>query len=200
MVLEVYRKILVVTTMILILIAIYPTLSLLLTITAPSREPFSEFSILGPNHVAKDYPFNVSVDEEYHVFVDVRNYLTGPAYYLVYVKLRNQSQPSPNLSNVAPSSLPSLYEFRFLLDRAGNYEIPLTFGFSGISHLNDSCVLSRMSINNITRPVEYRSVWDQRRSGFYYQLFFELWLYNEDSESFQFDNRVVGIWLNMTTC
>jgi len=42
------------------------------------------------------------------------------------------------------------------------------------------------------------SGWDLENSGFYYQVFFELWLYDTSLQGFQYHNRFVGIWLNMT--
>jgi hypothetical protein len=40
--------------------------------------------------------------------------------------------------------------------------------------------------------------WDDINSGFFYQLFFELWIYDAAASSFQFHNRSVGLWLNVT--
>ncbi|MEM3731875.1 MAG: hypothetical protein QXE74_08950, partial [Candidatus Bathyarchaeia archaeon] len=46
-----------------ILLCASPTLTLILDL--PKGEKFSELWILGPNHMAEDYPFNVKINEEY---------------------------------------------------------------------------------------------------------------------------------------
>jgi len=41
-------------------------------------------------------------------------------------------------------------------------------------------------------------VWDDGNGGYFYELFMELWIYNVASDAFQFHNRFVGLWLNVT--
>jgi len=195
--LEDYRTLFAVATAGLILMAAFPTLSLVVPFPR-GAERFSELWVLGPNRMAEDYPFNVRVGEQYRVFVGVGNHMGSSSYYLVYAKFRNQSQPLPDASNSMPSPLPPLYEFRFLVMDGGSWEAPLTFMFLEVSRLEDSCLVRRIWINDVVFSVDSPSRWDSENNGFYYQLFFELWLYDVTSRSFQFHNRFVGIWLNMT--
>ena len=194
---EDYRTVFAVTSLALVLVAVAPTLSLVVPFPR-SAESFSELWVLGPNHMAEDYPFNVRVGEEYSVFVGVGNHMGCSAYYVVYVKLRNQTQPLPDASRSAPSPLPPLYEFRAFVADGATWEVPLTFTFLEVSRLDDSCFVSQMSVNDVVFSVESPSSWDSENDGFYYQLFFELWLYDVKSNGFQFHDRFVGIWLNMT--
>lgn len=195
--LEDYRTLFAAVSLALILLAAAPTLSMVIPIPK-STERFSELWVLGPNRMAEDYPFNVGGDETYHVFVGVGNHMGYSAYYLVYVKFRNQTQPLPDISNSKPSPLPPLYEFRaFVLDGA-TWEAPVTFAFSEVSRFENSSLVRRMSINDVAFPVDSPSTWDSENNGFYYQLFFELWLYDVASQGFEFHDRFVGIWLNMT--
>lgn len=53
-------------------------------------------------------------------------------------------------------------------------------------------------MNGEALPVWGVSSWDEERKGFYHELFFELWLFDEASGVFQYHNRFVGIWLNVT--
>ena len=194
-----FRTLFVVVALILSVIPSLPLLNLL--VRFPSNyESFSELSILGPNHTAEGYPFNVRIGEKYNVFVDVSNHLGGPAYYVVYVKLRNQTQPSPNSSRSTPSPLLPLYESRFSIDKGESWEIPFTFAFTNTSHQETNHTLSGIFINDLAFSVDSKSKWDSRwnHHGFFYQMFFELWLYDVNSKGFQFHNRFVGIWLNMT--
>jgi len=195
--LEDYRTVFAVTSLALVLVAAAPTLSMVVAFPR-STERFSELWVLGPNHMAEDYPFNVRVGEEYRVFVGVGNHMGCSSYYMVYVKFRNQSQPLPDASNSTPSPLPPLYEFRFLIMDGGSWEAPLTFTFLEVTRWEDSCLVRRISINDVVFSVDSPSSWDSENNGFYYQLFFELWLYDMTSRSLQFHNRFVGIWLNMT--
>lgn len=195
--LEEYRTLFAVATAGLILVAAFPTLSLVLPFPR-GAERFSELWVLGPNRMAEDYPFKVVVNETYRVFVGVGNHMGSSSYYTVYVKFRNQSQPLPDASNSMPSPLPPLYEFRLLIADGGSWEAPLTFTFLEVSSLEDSRHVRRMMINDVVFSVDSLSRWDSENKGFYYQLFFELWLYDLTSRSFQFHNRFVGVWLNMT--
>jgi len=195
--LEDYRTAFMVVSLALILIVVFPAVSLV--VPFPSGvERFSELWVLGPNHMAEDYPFNVTVNEEYHVFVGVGNHMGYSARYMVCVKFRNRTQPLPNMSNSKSSPLSPLYEFQAFVADGATWEAPVTFAFLEVSRFDNSCLIRRMSINDVVFWVDSPSSWDSENSGFYYQLFFELWLYNVTSQSFQFHNRFVGIWLNVT--
>jgi len=195
--LEEYRTVFVAGSLVLMLIAAAPTLSLIIAFPGGS-ERFSELWLLGRNHMMEDYPFNVGVNESYSVFVGVGNHLGGSEYYLVYVKFRNQTQQLPNSTTSEPSPLPPLYEFRFVLSDGEVWEAPLTFAVENVLLQQNFSIVQEVSINGIVFPVNCTSTWDSDRNGFYYQLFFELWLYNITSQKFQYHNRFVGIWLNVT--
>jgi len=196
--LEDYRTIFAVVTSGLILMAAFPTLSMVVPFPR-SAERFSELWVLGPNHMAEDYPFNIRVGEQHSVFVGVGNHMGSSSYYVLYVKLRNQTQPLPDLSNSLPSSLAPLFEFRFFILDGGSWKAPLTFTFLDVSGFENSCFVSRMMINNVVFSVDSPSTWDSENNGFYYELFFELWLYDTSLQGFRYHNRFVGIWLNSTS-
>jgi hypothetical protein len=196
--LEEYRTVFLTGSFVLMLIAVVPTVSLILPFSSGS-ERFSELWLLGPNQKAEDYPFNVGVNETYSVFVGVGNHLGVSSYYLVYVKFRNQTEPLPNATVSEPSSLSPLFEFRFFVVDGGAWEKPLTFSVLEASRDDDFMFVDRLSINDVVFSVNASARWDSEYEGFYFQLFFELWLYNVTSQSFQFHNRFVGIWLNMTS-
>jgi len=194
---EEYRGLFMTGSLILILIVAAPTLGLFIRIP-DSSEKFSELWLLGPTRKAEGYPFDVQVDESYLIYVGVANRLGRSAYYRVYVKLRNQSQPLPAASNSSPSMLPRLYEFDMFIGDDEVWEKPLDFAVLEVLTANDTMLLKSLEINEYVFQVDEFSVWDEERLGFYYQLFFELWLYNTSSSSFRYHNRFVGIWLNMT--
>jgi len=190
-----FRTSFLIVGLMLALIAASPALSLISIPT--SEERFSELWLLGPEHTAGNYPFNVSANEEYNIYVGVGNQLGESTYYTVYVKFGNQTHQIPNSTTAEPSPLSPLYEFCFILSDGKVWETPLAFATDYVL-LQQNATVNTISINGNTFPVNYTSTWDSDRNGFYYQLFFELWLYNMTSNSFQYNNRFVGLWLNMT--
>jgi len=163
-------------------------------------ERFSELWLLGPGHKAEDYPFNVRVNEMCSVYVGVGNHLGSPAYYRIFVKFRNQTEPLPVASNATPSPLPELYEFDFFVRDSEVWETLLNFRIVDVIGYDNYMIVNRLLVNEMVFQLSPPSLamWNRERSGFYYQLFFELWLYNMTSQSFGFHNRFVGIWLNAT--
>ena len=164
----------------------------------PEGEKFSELWILGPGHMAEDYPSNVRENESYLVYLGVGNNLGSSTYYIVYLKFRNETEPLPNATTGAPSSSPSLYEYRVFLQDRQSWEQPLTFSFSRVSAAQNRSVVEGLTVNGVTLGVDKPAVWNDGNNGYFYELFMELWIYNVASDVFQFHNRFVGLWLNVT--
>ena len=190
-----YRNLFAVGSLVLSFFAITPTLNIFVPFYV--EEPFSELSILGPAHRAKDYPFNIHVNNEKRLFVTVGNHMTESALYIVYVKFRNQTQSFSD--NNEPSSLAPLHEFRvFLLDDE-KWEGLVRFKFLEALRDADTVRVRKMMINNVIFEMDSVSTWDSEYRGFYFQLFFELWEYDMTSRIFKYYERgFVGVWLNMT--
>ena len=192
-----YSTLFLVSSLAFVLLAASPALSIVVSFPR-GGERFSELWLLGSNHMAEDYPFNVRVGEQYSVFLGLGNHMGGSMYYAVYVKFRNQTQPLPNATVSMPSSLPSLCEFRAVVVDGGTWEKLVTFSVLEDSSYRNSSFVNRLVINDRVLRVNSSAIWDSEQKGFFYQLFFELWFYDVPSESFEFHNRFVGIWLNMT--
>lgn len=161
-------------------------------------ERFTEFWVLGPGHRAEDYPFVVRPSEPQRVYVGIRNHLGALAYYALRVKLRTQGEPLPSQTGAEPSPVPSLYEFRAFVAENGTWEIPVTFEVFDVSLSPGTCAVQGLRLNGEALSVRSISSWDIERRGFYYELFFELWLYNSALGGFEYHNRFVGLWLNVT--
>lgn len=194
--LEDYKVIFVAVGLIGILLFASPALALVLHL--PAGEKFSELYILGPGHMAEDYPFNVTEGLNYLVYVGVGNHMGSSTYYVVYVKFRNETEPLPNAITGTPSLLPPLYEYRMFLRDNETSEFPLNFSFSSVSFSDNQSTVGNLVINGIQHSVSNSVLWDAENSGYYYQVFVELWIYNVESDAFTFHNRFVGRWLNMT--
>jgi hypothetical protein len=179
-------------------VVVFSVPSAMVFVRWPGGEKFSELYVLGPGHMAEGYPFNVRENEGYMVYLGVRDDLGSSAYYVVNVKFRNQTEPLPNATAGVPSSSPPLYEYRVFLQDGQSWERPLTFSFSQVSVAQNRSVVGSLSVDGVTISVNRPEAWDDESKGYFYELFMELWVYNVSSDAFQFHNRFVGVWVNMT--
>jgi len=193
-----YQTVFTVTIGVLSLVATFPTASMIVPFPL-GKDRFSELWLLGPEHMAESYPFNIRVGEaQGPVYVGARNHMGYSQYYMIYVKFRNQTQPLPNATASQPSPLPPLYEYQFFLLDGEEWEKPLMFAIQNAQFNDRSVFIRDISINDAPFSVNCYSTLDSDNVGFYYQLFFELWLYDASSQGFRYHNRFVGIWLNVT--
>jgi uncharacterized membrane protein len=194
--LEDYRVFFVAVGLVGVLLFASPSLGLILHI--PSGEKYSELWILGPSHMAEGYPSNVKVNVSYLMYLGVGNHMGSSAYYGVFVKFRNQSEALPNVTAGTPSPVPALYEYRVFVQDEKSWEAPLTFSFSNVSIVENRSMVGSLTINDVAVSVDKPASWNAQNEGYYYQLFFELWIYNVEADVLQFHNRFVSRWLNMT--
>lgn len=193
-----YRLAYVTITGILVLIAISPALSIFLVL--PRTEFFSEMWILGPNHTAENYPFNVTVGEDYSIFLGLGNRLGFASYYEIMVKFRNLTQSAPDSFNRTSSSLSALYAIRAFVADEMTWEIPLSFSFNYeynelLSHVD----VYNMMLNGVELEIEDCKIgWDVENKVFFGNLLFELWIYNSTASGFQYHERFVDLKFNMT--
>ena len=197
MTLEEYRALFTAVGFVLMLTAASPMLSLIVPFSA-NQERFSELWVLGPTRMVAEYPFNMTVGEAQQIFVGGSNHEGHSAHYVVYVRLRNPMQAAPNSTAATPSPLAPLYAFRTVVAEGAGWEVPVTFSVVEASRVGDLLTVERMSINDAVFAVDCSSLWDSDGLGFFYQLFFELWMYDGASLRVRYQNRFVSVWLNMT--
>ena len=195
--LEEYRVFFVAASLALILVATIPVISLVVSLDKRG-DPFSELRLLGSTHMAEGYPFNVTIGKTEQIFIGVANNMGYSAYYIVYVKLRNETQTAPSSTTSTLSSLAPLYEFRTIIADGDTWEAPFAFSFSEASHSENMLIIEKISVNDEVLAVSYPSIWDSENKGFFYQLFFELWIYDKSISGFTYHERFVGLWLNIT--
>ena len=162
-------------------------------------EQFSEFWLLDADRMTENYPFNVSSGASYTVFVDVANHMGSSQQYRVYAKFRDSNQSVLERNTGLPSSSSPLYEFEFSIEDEEVWGSAVNFGFQDVSVEDDVLTVGDVIINGVVHSVDASTSWDSRINGFYFELFFELWRYDADLRSFRFDDRSVGIRLNMTS-
>lgn len=191
-----YRLIFVAVGLIGLLLIASPVLSNLFH-QSPA-EQFSELYILGPNNTAEGYPYNIVVGENYSLYLGVGNHIGSSAYYVLYVKLANQTDLLPNVTLGTPSSLQPLYEYRFAIQDGVNWESQLAFSISSAVISGNNSQIKTIQINGATLSVNKSAIWDSNSTSFNYKLFFELWLYNDTSNTFSYNDRFVDLPLNLT--
>ncbi len=197
-----YHVFFVVVTFIVALLVASPALQRLLVY--PRTEFFSELWLLGPEHKAEDYPYNMTRYENYTVYLGIGNQLGSCAYYQVEVKLINESQTFPStfgpIENRTPSAEASLYNITRVVADQATWEEPLAFSFDYVNDSEAKTVLfSSILLNGVTLNLTGNMAsWNSTSREFPTRLTFELWLFNVTSNNFEYHSRAVWLSLNMT--
>ena len=167
-------------------------------IRAPGGAQFSELYLLGPEGTAENYPYDIAVGQNYSVYVGVGNQQGSLAHYVLYVKFGNQTDQIPNATLGSPSPIAPLYEYRFSIPDGANWEQLLRFSVSHASIQVNNSQINTLQINDAILNVDKSAIWNSNSTIYTYQLFFELWLYNEQTGSVEFNNRYVNLPMNLT--
>jgi uncharacterized membrane protein len=194
--LDSYRKIF--TSVGLIGIMLFASPTIVALIVPPSGQQFSELYILGPSQTLDNIPTNVVSGVRYLVYLGVGNELGHSQYYKLYVKVGSQNDSIPNLEFRQPSNLPPLYEYNLFLQDGEKWQEPLTFEVQHITLINGISSIDKMIFNGIEYSIDKSSSWNTNKTGFYYSLIFELWIYNSALGVLQYHDRFVSLELNMT--
>ena len=191
-----YKLILYAVSLIGILFIATPALAVF--INFHSEEPYTELYLLGTDNVLSGFPNNVTMGQTYSFNLGVTNHLGASAYYVILVKLRNGDELLPDLQKETSSALPALYELRFLLQNEQEWRPTISLSFINVSIAQDRSIIEAISINNTVINVNKASTWNSTSNLSYYQLFFELWLYNAKTDTLEFNNRFVALSMNYT--
>ena len=221
-----FKVLLLVVTAVVALLVASPALQRILVY--PQTEFFTELWLLGPGHMAEDFPYNVSSGENYNIYLGVANHLGTGSYYSVQVKFRNSTQSAPDSFNRTHSSLPALYTLYLVVPDKELREVFLTFGFdyrfrsvTRVVYRNvtvpggpggngtvvevaenvtiPQVVFDTLRFNDVSLSLEgYTSDWDAEKGVFFGNLFFELWIYDDAAGAFQYHERYVDLKFNMT--
>ena len=166
----------------------------------PQTDSFTELSLLGPGHIAGNYPYNITQNENYTVYLGITNNLGSCAYYQVEVKFGNESLSVPNVFNSSASASPALYNINTFVANKESYELPVTFSLDYLTVNESTVVFNSLMFNGEKLNLAgLSSSWNATSNVFYSDLIFELWLYNAGTNSFQYNDRFVDLKLNMTT-
>lgn len=193
-----YRSLILVVTVVLALIVASPAIQQV-ALTS-STTPLTELSIFGSYHNAT-YPFNVTVGQSYTLYLNVHNRLGSSTYYMVEVKFRNETQSAPDGFSQTNSALPSLGNISFCVANNQELELPITvsFVYNLDSNNPNQLDMQTMAVDGFPLSLSQTTIsWDPQDAGFYGNLFFELWVFNNTANAFQYNQRYVNLWLNLT--
>jgi hypothetical protein len=174
------------------------TPALALFLHPSGEESYTELYLLGPENLTTNYPQIVTLDQNYSLNVGLINHLGSLGYYVLYVKLRNLTDPLPDIQKGIPSPLSAIYEYRLTLADGQNWQTTVNFKFANVTITPDLSLLQKLVINNLNIDVNKVAAWNSTSNLSSFHLFFELWLYNGQSGSFQFNDRYVGLKMNYT--
>jgi hypothetical protein len=148
--------------------------------------------------MAENYPYDIVVGQNYAVYVNIRNHLRSSAYYVIYVKLGNQTDQLPNNILGTPSPVQPLYEYRFSIPDSKIWTSLLAFSVPNATIQATNSQINTLQIKDVQFNVNKPAIWNTNSTTFRYRLFFELWLYNTQTGLVEFNNRFVSLQLNLT--
>ncbi len=166
-------------------------------IAPPKTESLTELALLGQYHNAT-YPGGVAENATNRIYLNVANRLGTTAYYQIQIKFSNLTQSSPGTFNKTSSTQRSIGAMSLVVPNGASTELPIDFTFQ--AHLDQRIegLLHMDNINVNGEPLNTNATtirWDISRNGFYGNLIFELWRYNDSTNAFQYDQRYINLWL-----
>lgn len=167
-------------------------------VAPPVGEQFSGIYVLGPNHDLKDVPYYIKVGDTYSIYLGVLNEMGSSSYYTCFVKILNMADPLPNATIGALNYLPNLSEYNLFISNTEKWEKSITFKVNDLTITNGVSHLSSITINGINYTVNKDSELNSDKTGYYYSLLVELWIYNSTVGVSQYHNRYVNVILNLT--
>jgi len=200
--LEDWHLVFVSVCMVLILAAFTPVVMSYL----PERnEPFMALAVLGEEGMAeKYYPDddpNIEPEEDVEWQLYLYNHMGEAQYVSVKVKVSNSTTEPPNSTSCTPSPAPVAYNIRRVLLDNETWITPFTWMIENTSTIDEAVEIEAVSFNEDVVMVDALS-----EHGYNFRIIFELWVYNPESDGFQFgwsygeEQRCAWnqIWFNST--
>ncbi|MGD6934623.1 MAG: DUF1616 domain-containing protein [Candidatus Bathyarchaeia archaeon] len=192
--LQKYRALILVVVAVLALVIASPLIEQY--VSAPKTEPLTELAVLGPYHNAT-YPYNLTSGDVYPLYFIISNHLGAPADYKLEVKFRTPDQPGPDSFNHTASSLPPLTDFTFKVEDGDSLELRVDFVFDYVVN-SRAAVLDKLVVNGSSVDMDNLSVaWASKENAYLGNLFFELYLKDDSSGGFLYNQRYVSLWVNL---
>jgi uncharacterized membrane protein len=197
MTLRQYRGVLLIAVAVVALLVASPFIEKL--VASPQTEPYTELWLFGSHHNAT-YPSNVTANQTLHLYLNIANHLGREAQYTVEMKFRGPYESGPDSFNHTASKLKALDTLRCSAANNETVELPLDLSFQ-YTHLpkTGEVQMENITLNGKVIPLDTTLTYDLKREGFFGNIFFELYLYNETTRELVYNQRYVSLWLQMET-
>jgi|SRR5208282_3688066 len=174
--------------------------------TPRQTEEFFQFYVLGANHKATGYYPGDNPDiftgEPVTWYLGVVNNMSTVQLVSIRVKVSNLTISPPDALQALESPAPAVTDFARFIQNNEVWEFPFVWNISNATSIGGSIRVLTLQINNETYQIPSWSA----SNGYNFRLIFELWIWNQDSDSFQFGWNTNGeqkiawlqIWFNMT--
>lgn len=169
-----------------------------------SVEPFFAVWVLGNGGLLQNYfPNNntsLRANETLTWTIGVYNHMGSLEYVALQVKLLNSSDTGPN--DISASGTPALVEFDRVLTENETWTTPFIWEISRINQADGATKVTELTVNGRVVSVPLAEAAD----GLNFRLVFELWYYDETSNSLAFSwqssagirTSWVQVWFNTT--
>jgi uncharacterized membrane protein len=158
------------TTVLLICIIIAASLVIFIILTPKQGEHFTEFYVLGPNHLASDYPTNLTLGKNATVILGIINHEYTPINYTIEVWLSNQT----TVYNITTKMNETLYHHLWFTDKLNStlppepinlenvseiqWEYNYTFHINRIGHYKLVFLLYTNQTHNYIKNKDYKTI------------------------------------------
>ena len=159
------------------------------------EQNFTEFYLLGANHLSENFPYRISVGQNYTIYSCINNHLGSAAYYILYITLGNETTSfnSNNLGNSETSfPLAPTFETRFAIQNGVRWENQITFLVSKATFLSNGSIIENFQINNNTFNVYLPLTQDN------FQILFQLATYPANASLVSSDMLFTRLHLSLT--
>lgn len=160
-------------------------------------EPFTELWLLGPEHVAENYPYNITSNQDYAIYLGVCNQLNEAAEYSIRIKLCDSNFQLPNSSSGEFSSSPSVEQFDFNLSYDETWEQRVNFEINYDLVQQNLTQIESININGKTFSLNQNLPLVSNQDSFNVILVFELWSKTGSDNTFEYSNQYLQLILKL---
>ena len=162
-----------------------------------NEKPISEIWLLGPERTAEYYPYNITSNQDYTVYLGVNNRLNEDAEYSIRLKLCDNTQQLPDSATAEFSPLSSIEEFDFSLSDEETWETRLDFALNYDLIQQNLTRIENIEINGVTFSINQNLILDSDQDLFNVILVFELWNKNATASTFEYTNQYLQLILKL---
>lgn len=171
-----------------------------------SGELFFQLYVLGETGKAEMYyprnDSNIPLDTEVRWHIGITNSMGSPELVALKVKIGNSTLSPPDEREIVPALLPTLVEYRRVMDTNETWEFPFIWSIKESRVSGNTIDMITLEINNaIIRTSDVSA-----ENGCNYRLIFELWSFDRYEDRYVFGWRTgqerkcawLQLWFNLS--